>query len=470
MPTGVGRGLAHRGSSGAAHPRRQDMAFNLIEAVRSQFSGDLVRRISEESGEDPQAMAKVLPGTIASVASGVVEQGSTEAGAGRLLSQLNEGGFTKADVPGLGEGAGGLREAAEQGHGMLGGLLGGKLGAVTEGLSRFGGLRNSSSATRLLSLAAPALMGVLGKQVRDQRMGASGLMQMLGGQRSLISAALPAGLGSLLGGGRHAGAEVLREAVPERPEVQEVRSREVTSVHREPTSRTPVVRSPQAPEAHRRPSWALPLALLALVALGWWALRGRRHEPRPSQASVTQPATKRTTPQATPPPAPQQQQTAKAPPPAPTAPQEQQGTGGSGNMGTAEQKPRIEDASGLRKAFSDGSAAKGVILEGVEFQTGSAKLTPKGEQTVSELGAILKEKPNSRVRIEGFTDSTGNADANRQLSQSRADNVRQTLVSEGIAGNRLEAVGEGDAKPVASNDTPQGRLQNRRIEVQELGQ
>ncbi|WP_236068693.1 OmpA family protein [Citreicoccus inhibens] len=455
------------------------MAFNLIEAVRSQFSGDLVRRISEESGEDPQSMAKVLPGTIASVASGVVEQSGTEAGAGRLLSQLNEGGFTKADVPGLGEGAGGLREAAEQGHGMLGGLLGGKLGAVTEGLSRFGGLRNSSSATRLLSLAAPALMGVLGKQVRDQRMGASGLMQMLGGQRSLISAALPAGLGSLLGGGRHAGAEVIREAVPERPDVQEVRSREVTSVHREPMSRTPVVRSPQASEPHRRPSWALPLALLALVALGWWALRGRRHEPRPSQASVTQPATQRNAPQATPPPAqPEPQQTAKAPPPAPTAPQEQQGTGGAGNMGTGgsgsvgtgEQKQRIEDSSGLRRAFSDGSAAKGVILEGVEFQTGSAKLTPKGEQTVSELGAILKEKPDTRVRIEGFTDATGNADANRQLSQSRADNVRQTLVGEGIAGNRLEAVGEGDAKPVASNDTPQGRLQNRRIEVQELGQ
>ncbi|MCY1047268.1 OmpA family protein [Corallococcus sp. bb12-1] len=455
------------------------MAFNLIEAVGSQFmKKGLLQQISGSLGEDPQATAKVLPGTIAAVAAGVVDQGSNEAGAHRLLSKLNEGGFTGPDAPPQPEGIGeGLLDEEERGKGMLNGLFGNKLSGVADGLSRFGGMRNSGSAMKMLSLAAPMLMGVLGKQVRDQRMGASGLMQLLNGQRSNISAALPAGVGSLIGfggGTRHAVAEVIE---PHRETVTQVR--ETTSV-REAVPRQTITRPPEKKKSIA--GWAVPLALLALVALAWGALRGRRNEPaRAPVATRTTPAPRteervaqapqqpaRPTPPeptpATPPAAPPQ--AVEPTPPATGGSGTEEGTGGSGM-----EKTRVSDASGLREAFDSKTAeSQGFVLEGVEFQTGSARLTAKGEQMVTELGNVLKEKPDARVRIKGFTDSSGNAATNQRLSQSRADSVSKALVSDGVPANSIEASGEGDADPIAPNDTPEGRVQNRRIEVQVLKQ
>jgi OmpA-OmpF porin, OOP family len=450
------------------------MAFNLIEAVGSQFmQKGLMSKISSSLGEDSQATTKALPGAIAAIAAGVADQGGNEAGAHRLLSKLNEGGFTGPDAPphagGFGEG---LMDEEERGKGMLSGLFGNKLGGITEALSRFGGMRNSGSSMRLLSLAAPMLMGVLGKQVRDQRMGASGLMQLLSGQRSNIAAALPAGLGSILGfggGARHAVAEVIE---PHRETVSNVRETlptRDTTVVREPVRQT--VTRPPAPKKSIA-GWAVPLALLALVALAWGALRGRRHEPaRAPQVSRTTPPQPRVdnrvaqAPQPvrpTPPPAP-----VVTPPPEPATPP---ATGGSGTGGSGMEKLRVNDASGLREAFNGPNATQGFVLDGVEFQTGSARLTAKGEKMVDELGGLMKEKDGSRVSITGYTDSTGSADVNQRLSQERANSVRSSLVRDGIAEDRIEASGEGAANPIASNDTPQGRVQNRRIEVKVLGQ
>jgi OmpA-OmpF porin, OOP family len=455
------------------------MAFNLIEAVGSQFmQKGLLQKISGSLGEDPQTTTKALPGAIAAVAAGVSDQGGNEAGAHRLLSKLNEGGFTGPDAPphagGYGEG---LLDEEERGKGMLSGLFGNKLGAITEGLSRFGGMRNSGSSMRLLSLAAPMLMGVLGKQVRDQRMGASGLMQLLGGQRSNIAAALPAGLGSILGfggGARHAVAEVIE---PHRETVSNVRETiptRDTTVVREPVRQT--VTRPPAPKKSIA-GWAVPLALLALVALAWGALRGRRHEPaRAPQVSRTTPPPPRVdnrvaqAPQPvrpTPPPAPV---TPPAEPPRAVTPPATGGSGMEGTGGSGMEKPRVNDASGLREAFNGPNATQGFVLDGVEFRTGSAQLTAKGQKMVNELGGLMKEKDGSRVSITGYTDSTGGADVNQRLSQSRAESVRDALVRDGIAQDRIEASGEGAANPVASNDTPEGRVQNRRIEVKVLGQ
>jgi OOP family OmpA-OmpF porin len=73
-----------------------------------------------------------------------------------------------------------------------------------------------------------------------------------------------------------------------------------------------------------------------------------------------------------------------------------------------------------------------------------------------------------RIQISGHTDNVGNPQRNRALSQSRAEAVRAYLVEHGIDGSRVEAIGYGDTRPVASNDTEAGRQQNRRIEAAEL--
>ena len=108
------------------------------------------------------------------------------------------------------------------------------------------------------------------------------------------------------------------------------------------------------------------------------------------------------------------------------------------------------------------------VLDGVEFDTNRATLRPESFPRLDRVVEYLQHKPDSRIRIEGHTDNVGNPRANQRLSQRRAQAVKDYLVSRGIDGSRIEAIGHGDTQPVASNDTEEGRQQNRRIEATEL--
>lgn len=99
----------------------------------------------------------------------------------------------------------------------------------------------------------------------------------------------------------------------------------------------------------------------------------------------------------------------------------------------------------------------------LNFGTGSAVLSEDSDEQLDNIASMMKAYPKASIKIGGYTDNTGNADANKKLSQDRANAVRQELIDRGIAANRLEAEGYGDAHPVASNDTEEGRAQNRRI-------
>jgi OOP family OmpA-OmpF porin len=100
----------------------------------------------------------------------------------------------------------------------------------------------------------------------------------------------------------------------------------------------------------------------------------------------------------------------------------------------------------------------------IEFDVGSAAISPRGVALLDKLVPILQSAPRARIEIGGHTDNTGDPGYNLDLSRRRATAVRQYLMSRGVGEKRLTAVGYGQEKPVADNDTPQGRLKNRRIE------
>lgn len=109
-----------------------------------------------------------------------------------------------------------------------------------------------------------------------------------------------------------------------------------------------------------------------------------------------------------------------------------------------------------------------LVLDGVTFDTGKANLRPESFPQLDRVVEFLTFKKSARIEISGHTDNVGNPKNNKSLSERRAQACRDYLMSKGIEGSRIEARGYGDERPVASNDTEQGRALNRRIEAAEL--
>jgi outer membrane protein OmpA-like peptidoglycan-associated protein len=99
------------------------------------------------------------------------------------------------------------------------------------------------------------------------------------------------------------------------------------------------------------------------------------------------------------------------------------------------------------------------------FGVGSASLKPSGRRAIADLARFMREHPERHIVIEGFTDNHGSARANQRLSERRAQVVRDALVKHGIDAERIAARGLGEAYPVASNQDPNGRSRNRRVEI-----
>ena len=124
-------------------------------------------------------------------------------------------------------------------------------------------------------------------------------------------------------------------------------------------------------------------------------------------------------------------------------------------------------AAGGREILYDRLVADGrVATHGILFDTGSDRIKPESTPTLDDIAETLRQHGDLRLRIEGHTDNTGSADANRQLSERRAAAVRDHLVQrEGIDASRLESAGLGQTAPAADNATPEGRQTNRRVEL-----
>jgi len=110
---------------------------------------------------------------------------------------------------------------------------------------------------------------------------------------------------------------------------------------------------------------------------------------------------------------------------------------------------------------------RGVVLTlgDVLFDTGKATLKPGAVPNIDRLATFLKRTPDDSVTIEGHTDNVGSDEYNQQLSQRRADAIREALITRGVNPDSIEAVGKGKDFPVASNNSAGGRQQNRRVEV-----
>lgn len=130
----------------------------------------------------------------------------------------------------------------------------------------------------------------------------------------------------------------------------------------------------------------------------------------------------------------------------------------------------IVEREAMRQVITADAMAAAIDKEGfialdIHFATGKADILPESSPLVGEIAALLKKRPSLRVGVEGHTDNTGTAAANKTLAEARAKSVVAALTAAGIATNRLEPVGYGQERPIADNRTEEGRAKNRQVEI-----
>ena len=130
----------------------------------------------------------------------------------------------------------------------------------------------------------------------------------------------------------------------------------------------------------------------------------------------------------------------------------------------------IRVAAGGRDLYDTLEAEGRVATQGIYFGTDSDVIRPESTPTLTEIGDMLTEHADLRLSIEGHTDSDGDEAYNQELSERRAAAVKAYLVETfGVDAGRLDTVGRGESNPVAGNDTPEGKQQNRRVELVRQG-
>lgn len=394
---------------------------SLMDAIKGYLTPDVVRSASTLVGESESSTRQTLNGAVPTVLSGLTSMASTPTGASNLATLIRDGGFGSAvdNVSSLFSGGTATSGMLSVGSQLLGKVFGGRSSAAADLLARSGGV-SSASATSLLSLVAPLVMGVLGKRASAQGLDASGLANSLLAERSDIAAAAPAGLSQLLGAGPSVVARGAETATRYAPTATDVRT------YAEPR-RTGLGR------------W-LPLLLLALGALALLSfLRGRT--PRNTVDNAVQRGA----------------DLAKSALTSITLP-----------GGVTLSVPSGSINYNLAAYLADNTATdvpRTFVFDHLNFESATTQLTPDSNKTVSDLAQVLKAYPNAQVQIVGHTDNTGTAAANQVLSMARAEAVKGMLVSQGVGADRISTQGFGADRPVASNDTEDGRARNRRIEL-----
>ena len=407
------------------------MSNNLLDLINENITGDVVSNLAEFLGESSNNTSSALSSAIPSIVAGLVNKSADMQGASTILSLLNQ----KSDVSGIlnnlvtaFSGGEGTNKLLAVGAKLLNSIFGYKTDDVANLIANSSGISKTSSNS-LLGLLMPLIFGVLGKTVKAKGITSpAGLVSFLSKQSGFLKNLLPAGLGSILG------------------------MANLNDLGKKASKSTAYVAEERSGGLLRFLPWLL---LPLLFVLGWWFLNNLEKPTAPlpevSVPKVSAPDV-------------------SMPPIIP---------------------PVVEKVSGFfETTLPTGYAIKGAkegieykligfiqdtgkavdqttwfTMDGITFDTDKAAIKPESNVQLANIAEILRAFPAVKIKIGGYTDNTGDAAANQVLSADRATAVKKALIGMGIDAGRIEAEGYGSAYPVASNDTPEGRQQNRRIDI-----
>lgn len=393
------------------------MATNLLDNIESYLTPGVLQKISSILGESPASTQKAMEGALPTLLAGLTNFSSSGDGATQLANLLSQGNYSNLlnDLPSLLSGGNATQNLMNSGREILSLLFGGKLSAIIDLIANAGGIK-SASASSLLSIAAPLLLGVLGKEKTAQGLSTSGLVSLLMGQKDHIARLAPTGLAGILG----------------LSNLANLGSKVTGTATRLASDAAAQVGYEAVREGSSLWKWLVPaLGLLALAFL--YSLWGRGGPQVNKESLIPRALAAFTLP-------------------------------GGMTLSLREGSFNYNLAKFLADT-TDTAGSKAFVFDNVNFDSATTRLTAESQQTVNDLIAILKAYPAAEVRLEGHTDNTGDIEGNKRLSQARAEAVKESLVKGGIDASRITTAGFGQEKPVASNDTEEGRAKNRRLEL-----
>ncbi len=430
---------------------------NIIKQLQAFISPQLLSGLAGAVGESPEGVSKAMDGIFPLLLSGIMKK-SADPGSAGAMNQIMESFKNSSPLDALIQDPAKLLSAAaddsdlgKTAGALIANVFGDKTASIVDFLANSAGIK-PASASRLLSVAAPLVMGFLGDKVRSGGLSLPGLLSYLIAQKNNIVAAAPSGLGGLLG---LASLEQLGAKLPE-----------------------------VLPAAKEKSSMKKPLIVLIILLAAFllWKSCGKEDVPPPPPAAEVKKEVVETASDA-----------AKATTEAVSTVASDAATAvADAASGTAEAAKNLWASLGnlLKTVLPNGielnlpefgvekkllgfieDAGKAVdtsiwfSFDRLLFETGSSTLKPDSQEQLKNIAEIMNAYPAVEIKLGGYTDTTGDPQSNLKLSQDRADSVKQQLVGLGVAENRIVAEGYGQEHPVATNDTEEGRAKNRRIDI-----
>ena len=478
------------------------MAVNLLEMAKGYLTDAVISRVSGSLNESPEGIQKALTGALPVFVSGLISRSSSPDGPSMLTSLIQQfmtgdSGTASATVASQND----PDTLMSKGSGLLSSVFGPGASLITGALSQYAGVK-SSSASGLMSMAGSIITGLLGQQLMSGGNGinAGSLLSLLGSQREAVASAMPSGLSALMGnipgmgalsgmlGGLSgaAGSAVTGSTAAIGSAVAGATgaaSSRLGGGNAERTT-TPAYTNDATTEPKGFNFWPWLLAALAAGLLVYF-MRGCGDKTDSATISTTNDTTSASV----------QDATANLDSSATTAGAVVDSASSSIAAAADSAGAMLTNAATSLGAFGARKLPDGVELNipanGIEnkliafvedqskvvdkttwfnfdrllYETGSARLKPESREQLQNMAAILKAYPAVNLKVGGYTDNTGNAAANKKLSQSRAEAAVTELVRLGVSQSRLEAEGYGQEHPIASNKTEEGRAQNRRTAV-----
>jgi OmpA-OmpF porin, OOP family len=393
----------------------------IVDSIMNLLTRQTTSSLADRLGATPSAVQAGIGTSVAALLTGIANR-SGDPGFMSQVFNLVKSADTQNIVhtlSHLASGEGASSPIVEQGWKFSSLLLRNQQAPIENLIGRQSGL-TADAGHELMSLAAPLTAAFLGHQIRDTGLTSSSFAVMIRSAASRNQGFLPAGVASLL------------SAAPAAAVLDTAKA--------------------TAREGGGSRVFIALISLLLLGLIAWLVSHGcNKSEPAPVAVVTPAPAA------------------ATTPAPIPVA----------GPLGefinrklpddTELNIPRLGIENKLLDFIQDNSRPVDKTtwfdFDRLTFDTGKATLQVSSAEQLQNIAAILKTYPNVKVKIGGYTDNTGNKEANLGLSQARATNVMHELVQRGVDRSQLEAAGYGEQYPVADNATPEGRQKNRRISL-----